>query len=82
MSRLGRTGPRDVGGGTGAFLCAVGAAHPALRLDLFDLPAVMAGAAARLGQAGLGARVTLHEGSFRDDPLPRGADAITLVRST
>lgn len=70
----------DVGGGTGAFLAAVGAAYPAIGLDLFDLPAVMPGARARLQQAGLGARVTLHEGSFRDDPLPRGADAISLVR--
>lgn len=70
----------DVGGGTGAFLCAVGQAYPAMRLALFDLPAVMAGASARLGQAGLTARVTLHEGSFRDSPLPTGADAISLVR--
>ena len=70
----------DVGGGTGAFLAAVGRAHPSMRLDLFDLPAVMEGAAARLGQAGLSGRVTLHRGSFRDDPLPAGADAVSLVR--
>ena len=25
-------------------------------------------------------RVTLHPGSFRDDPLPEGADAISLIR--
>lgn len=68
----------DVGGGTGAFLAAVGAAHPTLRLTLFDLPAVVPGAAARLGP--LGARVTLVPGSFRDDPLPIGADAISLIR--
>ena len=65
----------DVGGGTGAFLAAVGAQYPGLALDLFDLPVVLQGAAARLGQ-----RVTLHPGSFRADPLPRGADAISLVR--
>lgn len=68
----------DVGGGTGAFLAAVGAAHPALQLTLFDLPAVVPGAAARLGP--LGARVSITPGSFRDDPLPMGADAISLVR--
>ena len=68
----------DVGGGTGAFLAAVGAAHPRLALDLFDLPAVLAGAGARLGP--FGARVHLHGGSFRDDPLPRGADTISLIR--
>lgn len=63
----------DVGGGTGAFLSAVGAAYPGLSRTLFDLPAVVAGAR-------LGADVTIHPGSFRDDPLPVGADAISLVR--
>lgn len=70
----------DVGGGTGAFLAAVGKSHPDLRLDLFDLPVVLAGAGKRLSDQGLSDRVTLHPGSFRDDPLPRGADAISLVR--
>lgn len=68
----------DVGGGTGAFLAAVGAKYPALDLHLFDLPAVLEGAAARLGP--FGARVQLHAGSFRDDPLPQGADTISLIR--
>ncbi|MFN6980026.1 MAG: methyltransferase, partial [Gemmobacter sp.] len=63
----------DVGGGTGAFLRAVHAAHPRLALTLFDLPAVVAGA-----ELPPGARVAA--GSFRDDPLPVGADAISLVR--
>jgi demethylspheroidene O-methyltransferase len=72
----------DVGGGTGAFLAAVGTTYPKLQLDLFDLPAVLAGAQARLGPmfGPMGARVCLHPGSFRDDPLPRGADAISLIR--
>ncbi len=70
----------DIGGGTGAFLAAVGARHPAIRLDLFDLPAVLLGAQVRLGQEGLVSRVTLHSGSFRDDPLPAGGDAISLIR--
>ena len=65
----------DVGGGTGAFLAAVGAVYPAVQLALFDLPVVLDGAGQRLG-----GRVTLHPGSFRDDPLPLGADAISLVR--
>ena len=63
----------DVGGGTGAFLRAVAAQYPALRLTLFDLPAVVAGAAAL-------PKLTVHPGSFRDDPLPKGADAISLIR--
>lgn len=66
----------DVGGGTGAFLRAIGAANPHLQMTLFDLPAVIAGA--RFGP--IADRVNIHPGSFRDDPLPVGADAISLVR--
>lgn len=68
----------DVGGGTGAFLAAVGAAFPKLRLDLMDLPVVVQGAGQRLGA--MSDRLTLHRGSFRDDVLPTGADAISLIR--
>lgn len=71
LSRVGHL--MDVGGGTGAFLRAVHAAHPGLRLTLFDLPAVLAGARLPPG-------IAPHPGSFRDDPLPEGADAISLVR--
>jgi demethylspheroidene O-methyltransferase len=63
----------DVGGGTGAFLRAVRARWPDLQLALFDLPDVVA-------QAALPADVARHCGSFRADPLPLGADAISLVR--
>lgn len=70
----------DVGGGDGTFLHAVAARAPHLRLALFDLPAVAARAEAGLRAAGLGARVAVHGGSFFDEPLPRGADVITLVR--
>lgn len=70
----------DVGGGTGAFLTAVGQRWPGPRLMLFDLPAVVAEADARLARAGLAERVSIVPGSFRDGPLPAGADAISLVR--
>jgi demethylspheroidene O-methyltransferase len=70
----------DVGGGTGAFLTAVGQACNGPQLDLFDLPVVVGGATARFAKAGLSARCTIHPGSFRDDPLPQGADAISLIR--
>ena len=70
----------DVGGGTGAFLAAVGARYPNLTMTLFDLPAVAPHAAKRFADAGLSARTTIHPGSFRDDPLPQGADTISLVR--
>lgn len=71
----------DVGGGTGAFVRAVGTAAPDLRLGLFDLPDVVTGAETSLGRDALIApRLTLHKGSFLHDPLPTGFDLITLVR--
>ncbi|TCO73579.1 methyltransferase [Rhodovulum euryhalinum] len=70
----------DVGGGTGAFLAAVGRANPSLRMTLFDLPAVVPAAEARFREAGLSGRVHVVGGSFRDDPLPEGGDAISLIR--
>lgn len=70
----------DVGGGSGAFLAAVAAAHPGLKAVLFDLPEVVPAAEERFRRAGLSGRVTVEAGSFRDGPLPAGADAISLVR--
>jgi demethylspheroidene O-methyltransferase len=70
----------DVGGGTGTFLATLGAAYADMRLTLFDLPAVVPEAEARLHGAGLTPRASVRAGSFRDGPLPRGADAISLVR--
>ena len=70
----------DVGGGVGAFLAAAGRAYPLMELMLFDLPVVVEAAPERLSAAGLAGRFTIHGGSFRDDPLPTGADAISLVR--
>jgi demethylspheroidene O-methyltransferase len=68
----------DVGGGDGTFLRAVARAAPGLELHLFDLPAVAATARRRFAQAGVAAEA--HGGSFFDDPLPDGADLVTLVR--
>ncbi|MBC6407562.1 MAG: methyltransferase domain-containing protein [Rhodobacteraceae bacterium] len=70
----------DVGGGSGAFLAAVGHAYPGVALDLFDLPAIASQAEARFAREGLAGRATIHSGTFRDDPLPKGADAISLIR--
>jgi demethylspheroidene O-methyltransferase len=47
---------------------------------LFDLPAVAERARERLAERGLASRVRTHGGSFFTDPLPTGADIITLVR--
>jgi demethylspheroidene O-methyltransferase len=61
----------DVGGGSGAFVRAVTAAHPRLETAVFDLPAVAARAPAGL---------TAYGGNFFEDALPQGFDLISLVR--
>lgn len=70
----------DIGGGTGAFLEEVGTAYPDLQMTLFDLPAVVPDAQDRFAKAGMADRVRIEAGSFREDPLPDGADAISLIR--
>lgn len=70
----------DIGGGSGAFLEAVARAYPALNATLFDLPQVAPSAQARFEAAGLSGRISVHPGSFREDPLPQGADTISLIR--
>jgi demethylspheroidene O-methyltransferase len=70
----------DVGGGEGTFLKAVAAQAQHLRLMLFDLPPVAERARTKLAEAGLAERAGVHGGSFFDDPLPTGADIVTLVR--
>ncbi len=70
----------DVGGGEGTFLAAAAARAPNLRLMLFDLPAVAERARTRLAERGLAARTRVEGGSFFTDPLPTGADLVTLVR--
>ena len=70
----------DVGGGHGVFLTELARAAPFVRLGLFDLPGVVAGAQASLADAGLGKRVSAHTGDFFADPIPTGYDCITLNR--
>lgn len=68
----------DVGGGDGTFLSAVARRVPRLDLELFDLPSVADRARERFASNGL--KVSVTGGSFFDDPLPEGADVISLVR--
>lgn len=70
----------DVGGGDGRFLQQVAAAAPSLRLTLFDLPAVARLATRRFEHAGLAGRARAVGGDFLRDPLPEGADLVSLVR--
>ncbi len=71
----------DIGGGTGAFLSAVGADYPDA-----EPPPVRPAAwsstpqPARFAQAGLSDRSSITGGSFRTDALPQGPDAISLIR--
>ena len=70
----------DVGGGDGRFLEAALSSAPSLRGVLFDVPAVAARARARFDAGPFGARTIVVGGDFRRDPLPLGADLVTLVR--
>ena len=70
----------DVGGGDGSFLVQAAQATPRLALKLFDLPEVAEIARRRLADAGLGQRASVSGGHFLTDPLPQGADVISLIR--
>lgn len=70
----------DVGGGDGTFLEAAARRAPGLRLMLFDFPSVAGLARERFERAGLGGRAEAIGGDFRIDPLPEGADIVSLVR--
>ncbi|MEM1384490.1 MAG: methyltransferase [Pseudomonadota bacterium] len=70
----------ELGGGEGAFAIAAARRAPELHVTLFDLPAVAARAEMRFAEAGLSDRARGIGGDFLADPLPEGADAISLVR--
>ena len=70
----------DVAGGEGAFVEAVASRAPRLALTLFDLPPVAERASERISRAGLSSRVTVERGDLFRDPLPTGADLVSLVR--
>ena len=70
----------DIGGGLGEFALAAARRTPRLQCRVFDLPAMAAGAQARFEAAGFGDRIQAIGGNFLSDPLPGGADVISLVR--
>lgn len=70
----------DVGGGSGAFLSALGQAYPEPKLGLFDLPPVIPEAEKNLTAHGLAGRCNLFAGNFHEDDLPASADFISLIR--
>jgi len=67
----------DVGGGNGALLAAVLAAHPHVQGVLFDQPHVVSGAASLLERAGVANRCRSVGGNFFES-VPEGADAYVL----
>lgn len=67
----------DVGGGQGALLAAVLAAHPSARGVLFDQPHVVSGATDVLRAAGVDGRCEAVGGSFFE-AVPEGGDAYML----
>jgi demethylspheroidene O-methyltransferase len=70
----------DVGGGDGTLLRAAAVVAPDLDLMLFDLPGVTARAEAAFSPHPVRDRVKIFPGNFTVDPLPAGADLITMVR--
>ena len=67
----------DVGGGAGALLATILAAHPGMRGVLFDLAHARGMAAEVIAAAGVFDRCELATGSFFDE-IPPGADAYLL----
>lgn len=67
----------DVGGGNGALLAAILAAHPDLEGVLFDQPHVVAAAPALLERASVADRCRVVAGNFFES-VPNGADAYML----
>lgn len=70
----------DVGGGYGVFAEAAALKHPELQATVFDLPAVATNAEVLIHRSRAGDRLRFVPGSFRDDPLPQGADTLSLIR--
>ncbi len=64
----------DVGGASGTYTIAFLEMSPAMRATLFDRPAVIGMARARLESAGLLDRVNLVAGDFYTDEFPPGHD--------
>ncbi|MFO1115153.1 MAG: methyltransferase [Beijerinckiaceae bacterium] len=70
----------DVGGGDGTFALAVVRQYPDMKVALCDLPPVAAVARRNVERIETGAAIEVHECDFKSQPLPPGADAISLVR--
>jgi demethylspheroidene O-methyltransferase len=70
----------DVGGGQGTFLKRVHLNSPQLNRKLFDLPGVVNLAKEHFSSNADDQNIEVYGGDFFKDPLPGGADLITLIR--
>jgi hypothetical protein len=70
----------DVGGGSGAHLCALLERVPSARGVLVDRPFVLEQARQRIDQRGLSRRVQLEPLDYERDPLPGTHDLVLLSR--
>ncbi len=69
----------DVGGNAGGYAIAILRAHPHLRATIFDLESLRQLALERIPEAGMAGRIGFAAGSFFDEPLPAGHDALLLA---
>lgn len=70
----------DIAGGDGAFSAAALTRWPQLRATVFELPAVASRARERFARHGLAPRGQAVGGNMWREPLPKGADVVSLVR--
>lgn len=70
----------DIGGGQGTFLRLIAPHAPDLQMQLFDLPGVANLAQEQFKKLPISNTVECIGGNFFEDPLPVGADLITLIR--
>jgi len=70
----------DVGGGQGTFLKKVFLSAPRLKRKLFDLPGVANLAKDSFALTTDHQDIEVYGGDFFKDPLPTGADLVTLIR--
>lgn len=69
----------DLGGGSAAMSISICGVHESLSAVVFDLPAVVPAAEEYIDEAGLGDRIRVETGNFKEDPLPEGFDVALLA---
>jgi SAM-dependent methyltransferase len=70
----------DVGGGDGTIACALARKFDHLQATVFNLPAPAEMARQRIAREGLQSRVSVAEGNFLENDLPRGFDRVQFSR--